>query len=291
MLSEGQKRVSIAESPDLRGYVDWELIDDKTGKVVRRGKRRLRLLPPSLYTRLPFFIRRRFPLGSENAIVDDGRNQLANAMIGTTVTFPEYMAVGTGTNLVASSDTDLQTISQYDGSNDAKIASGKSLFGNFTSRLSTQFLTTEANVNIRELGLFDAANAGKMWARVNVVINKTSSQRLNVFWYIVFERRSSLAIKTGSSIGATGTSTANTVSTLTFVSAVTVMRIFNNTGGIVYIRLNDALDGTTPTNYDYKLADQDEFELLNEEISISTLSILATTTFTMPHNTFVARGW
>lgn len=284
-------RVSIAESPDLRGYVDWELIDDKTGRIVRRGKRRLRFLSPSLYTKLPRFIRTKFPLGDQNAIVDGGRNRLADAMIGTATTFPEYIAVGTGSNLVASSDTDLQTLSQYDGSNDAKIASGKSLFGNFTSRISTQFLTTEANVNIRELGLFDAANSGNLWARVNVVINKTSTQRLNVFWYIVFERRSSLAIKTGSSVGATGALTANTVGTLTFASAVTILRFFNNTGGIVYVRINDALESATPTNYDFKLADQDEISLLGEEISISILSVLSTIGVTMPANTLIARGW
>lgn len=289
-------RAGIYDDMKPRGFVHWELLDDKTGKVTQRGRGKLdvwweRFLPKNarlfLFARFPQF------LGDENAILDFTRNKMADFFIGTSVIPPEFIGIATGTGSVGSGDTTLDTPVDYDGANEAKIADSKTIFGDFTSRLVTQFSTSQANQNIRQIGLFDAANAGSLWAKVKVTINKVSTERLNIYWYITWERRAGLAIKTGASISPTGTVTLDTVSTLTFASAVTVIMLENNSGSIIYVKFNAALDsGTSPTNYDIKMADGDRIELTQEELSVTTLSLAsAAATFTMPDNNFIASGW
>tara|TARA_Y100000310_G_C20684585_1_gene818142 strand:+ start:922 stop:1845 length:924 start_codon:yes stop_codon:yes gene_type:complete len=274
----------------VKGYVDWELIDDATGKVTKHG----RAWSHSRLTRfLPDWIASRLPLGKENAIVNNARNQLANALIGTSVTYPEYIAIGTGTDSVAASDTALQTVSQYDGANDAKQAVSRTLKGQFTARIVAQFTTAQANVNIREVGLFEANDASQnMWARVNINVNKNETERLNIYWYLVFERRTGLAIKTGASIGATGTIVADTDSTLTFASSVTIVMITNNSGVKAYFKLNEALTGgASPTNYDFSLDNGEAYIQSDEEIEVSTIHVIMNDAFTMPDNELSVRGW
>jgi hypothetical protein len=291
--------LKIAEPAILRGYVDWELVDDKTGRVTSNGRgwirrkwlgRRLSRILDFLTPYLPF-LSRLFPYGVENALVNTARNKLANAFIGTATTYPQWIGIGTGTNDVGGGDTALQTLVHYDGTNDAKVADSKTLKGQFTSRIITQFTTAQANQSIRELGLFDAANSGNLWARVRVTINKTSSERLNVHWYIIFERRSSLAIKTGASIGATGTITANTDITLTFSSSVTIVIIFNNSSVPMYIKFNGALTSSPPTDYDAYIESGGHFIMSDEEIDVSTVHVYMNAAITMPHNNLTVRGW
>lgn len=260
-------RTRVADnSLKIRGYVRWELV----GKVWRPERGR-----------------------AENAVVDTGRAQLAKLLSGATVSLPRYVAVGTGTTDVSSSQTDLIALSKYDGINDAKLASSVDVKGQFTTRILTQFTQTEANINIKELGLFDAANnPKKMWARVRVAINKTSVNRLNVFWYITLERRSGVAIKTGASISATGTYTQNADSTLTFASNVTVLQIHNNTGVALYVRLNAAMSGNPPNDYDFRLPDGGSLFIDNEAVEISTVHVFGSATgFTLPDNRLVCKGW
>ena len=130
-----------------------------------------------------------------------------------------------------------------------------------------------------------------MWARVNVNITKTPQQKVNIYWYLVFERRTGLAIKSGESIGATGSITANTASTLSFVSQVTICTIHNNTGQPLYVKLNGVLVGTPPTNYDFILLDGQSYLQSDEEIAINTVGVYVNATITMPSNTIVVRGW
>ena len=288
-------RQNFIDGYKASGYVHWEKINDETGKVVSRGKGKLERKWLNL---LPNLVQRRLPsswLGESNAVVNEGRNRLAQLMIGTSITIPKWVAVGTGTNGVAAADTALQTLSHYDGANDAKVAASQTLKGQFTARIVAQFGTTEANVNIRELGLFDAANSGNMWARVRVTIDKTASERLNVYWYIAFERRTGLAIKTGASIAATGTATTQTDSTLTFASAVTIVSIENNTGGVLYVKLNEAVTGAgaAPTGYDFRMADGSRVFLNNEEVSVATVHVIKISAgnITLPHNELVCMGW
>lgn len=290
--------IKLLEKAVPKGYVYWELIDDATGRVTKRGKGIVpRSLRERLYDLLPFFLypflRRFFPLGYENAILDFMRNKMADFFIGTSVTPPTFIGIATGTGNVGAGDTTLDTPVDYDGANEAKVVDSKTIFGEFTSRLVVQFSTSEAIQSIRQIGLFDAANSGSLWAKVKVTINKVSTERLNIYWYITWERRAGLAIKTGASISPAGTATQNTISTLTFASAVTVIMLENNSGSIIYVKFNAALDsGTAPKNYDIKMADGDRVELTQEELSVITLSIAsAAATFTMPDNKFIASGW
>ena len=260
-------RGSIKEGMSPKGYVLWELYDVNTNKVVKSGH--------------------------SNVIVNKARETLASAMIGTAVTFPGFIAVGTGTNTPAASDTGLQTLSQYNGANNAKAVDSKTIRSIYTARFIGQFLTTEANITIRELGLFDTAIATNLWARVAVNITKTSSQRLTIYWYITFERSTNVAIKSGASIGATGTLTANTASTATFASAVTVLIVHNNHATEkMYFKINEALENVAnPNNADFILAAGEKFELLNEEISVTTISVVKPTTVTLSHTDVSIRGW
>lgn len=291
-------KAHIVDLAQARGYVDWQLIDNTTGKIVDRGVGYTNQWYERVFDFLPHWVVSRlqsiFPLGTRNAVLDTARTNLANAFIGTAQTYPQFVAIGTGTNGVASSDTGLQTLVQYDGANNAKQASSRNLKGNFTSRIVTNFPTGEANQNIRELGLFEEAAATNIWARVNVTINKTSSQRLNIFWYILFERRTGLAIKTGISIAATGTLTNDTDSTLTFSSNVTVVVIENNNAGLTYVRINGAIVGdATPTVYDFIMQANSRKEFLAEEFDISTLHVVRKQAgnITLPNNEFSAVGW
>tara|TARA_Y100000310_G_scaffold160685_1_gene160461 strand:- start:377 stop:1291 length:915 start_codon:yes stop_codon:yes gene_type:complete len=295
-------KLGLREDFKVKGYVHWELIDSTSGKIVETGKGRveersfIHRIPYStlalLPSRLQAWAEHFFPLGTENAIVDHARNQLATAMIGTAVTYPSFVAVGTGTTAVGASQTGLVTVSQYDGANDAKAAASRTLKGQFTSRIVTQFDTDEANVTIRELGLFEANDAStNMWARVRVTIAKTSSNRLNIYWYILFERRAGVAIKSGASIGATGTVTSNTDITLNFASAVTIVVIHNNSGVRMYVKFNAALTGSPPTDYDFILEDGQTYMQSEEEIEISTVHVYMDDAITMPDNKLVVRGW
>ena len=287
--------IKMLEHGQAVGRVHWELVDVETGKVVQQGEGIIespwmkfipKFMRPWLFNRYPHL------LGQHNAIVNHMRQTLATAMIGTSVTFPGFIGIATGTGDITASDTALATPVDYDGANEAKANDSKSKRGLFTSRFVTQFTTAEANENIRQLGFFDAANSGNLWAKVSVVINKTSSERLNIYWYFTFERRSGLAIKSGESIGTSGNIALNTDSTLTFASPVTILRIMNNSGTLMHVKLNGGMDsGTVPTDYDYIIPDGESRELLNEEIEVSTVHIVMAEAITMPDNQVSIRGW
>jgi hypothetical protein len=282
-------RLALVDGLEARGYVHWELVDDKTGRVTKHGEGHGER---TYWKFLPKWLHSWLPLGRRNAIVNNGRARFADAFIGTSVTYPSFIALGTGTNKVAASDTGLQTVSQYDGSNDAKVANSRTLKGLYTSRITVQFATTEANINVREVGLFEANDSSQnMWARVNINVTKTSSERLNIYWYVTFERREGLAIKSGASIATSGNIADATTSTLTFASPVTIFTIHNNSGVSMYVKLNEALTGSPPTNYDFLIEDSDTIFQSDEEIEVSTVHVYKAGAVTMPHNSVSVRGW
>ena len=289
-----QARNNFIDPFAVKGYVHWE-ITDENGKVKRRGEG----MGSQWWLKcIPSFIRRILPFGRQNAVVVSARANLANMMTGATVTPPSYIMVGTGTNTVAGGDTSLQTPIVYTGSTYGKAVSSRSVFSQWTVRYIVSFTTTEittsgSNVNIKEAGLFTGAGINDgMWARVNLDVTKAPTENLNIYWYITFERRSGLAIKTGSSSATTGNITQNTSSTLTFASPVTIVTIHNDTGARAYFKFNDALVGTPPTNFDLVLEDGQSWWLSEEEIEISTVHVYATSgTFTMPSSTLSIRGW
>ncbi len=250
------------------GTVVWELIDEKTGILLKCGKAR-------------------------NSILNFMRNDLADMFIGVAITPPTFIGIATGTGEIGAADVALDTPVDYDGSNEAKVVDSKSLLGLYTSRLVVQFSTTEANQNVRQIGLFDAANSGNLWCKFKVSVNKTTTERLNIYWYITWERKSNLAIKTGTSIAATGTITADADSTLTFASAVTSCIITNNTAEVIYIKLNGAMSGTPPTGWDYLIPANSKVEIIEEQFQISTLHVYKELAgnITLPDNEFSAVGW
>jgi hypothetical protein len=268
MLSNSAITGKIYHSLNPIGVVSWILEDVNTG-IKKYGS-------------------------SDNLIVNTGRIEMAKAILDQTFAIPDYIGLGTGTTSPAAGDTDLETIFQYDGANNAKQVAGKFIVSTFKARITGQFITTEGNTTIREIGLFSAANTPyTMWARVAVNITKTTSHRLTVFWHITFERDTDVALKVGTSIAATGTVTQNTDSALSFASNVTVLRLVNNTGAVLYVRLNGATTGgNPPTTYDYRMANGDSLELMNEEIEISQVNVLSTiATFSLPDNQLVCVGW
>lgn len=293
-------KVGMQEEFTVKGYVHWELVNDKTGKIVDQGigvverpwHHRFFLNLASLF---PSFSFKRFNIfGTDNAIVNHARNKLAGALTGSSIVYPTFIGVGTGTNTVGASDTALQTVSQYDGSNDAKAATSRTLKGQFTSRIIAQFDTDEANVTIRELGLFEANDASQnMWARANVTIAKTSSDTLSVYWYIIFERRAGVAIKAGTSISATGTTVANTDSTLTFAAAVTIFTVHNNTGVVMYLKLNGAMTGSPPQNYDFVLQDGQSLVQSDEEVEVANIHVYLNSAIdpVQTSNLLTVQGW
>ena len=279
-----------------RGYVHWEILDEDDN-VIERG---YGVGSQWWLKYIPNFLHRFLPYGKQNAIVDTARKRITDWVAGGSApAVPNYVGVGTGTDPVASSDTGLETAIPYTGvTATAKIADTTSVFGEMSVRYVTSFGTQEittgaSNVVIREFGLFTGTDlsTSDMWARVNVNIDKSPQQKVNVYWYLVFERRTGLAIKSGESIGATGSITANTASTLSFVSQVTICTIHNNTGQPLYVKLNGVLVGTPPTNYDFILLDGQSYLQSDEEIAINTVGVYVNATITMPSNTIVVRGW
>ena len=262
-------RGGIKEGMEPRGYVRWTLTDAKTGRFKKSG-------------------------GCHNLLVNKTREQLASAIIGGSVTYPGFIGVGVGTSTPASSDTGIETVSQFNGSNDAKAVDSKSVRSIYTARFVVQFTTGQANTAIKELALLTTADDGDLWARVAVTITKTSSERLTIYWYIIFDRSLDVAIKSGASTAATGTFSNSTPVTLTFASAITVLMLHNNSGTQVYFKINEALDGADPpVDYDGVLQDNDRFELLNEEISVSTVSVWGTAlgSAAAPSNVIGCVGW
>ena len=166
-----------------KGYVHWE-IENEDGNVIRRGVR----TGSQWWVKLiPQFLHRFIPLGKRNAIVNKARSEIASFLQGGSVTVPTYIAVGTGTNSVASSDTALQTAIAYTGSSvTAKAVSSRTLMNQYTCRYIASFGTTEittgsSNVVVREAGLFTTSSVtSNMWARVNMNVTKEPTERLNV---------------------------------------------------------------------------------------------------------------
>lgn len=286
-------RENFIDPFEVKGYVHWEVTDEKD-KVLRRGEGQ----GSRWITWLPYFMRKHVPYGKRNAVVNTARSQLAELLKGTSITVPSYVGVGTGTNTVAAADTALQTAVPYTGgSATAKAVTSRTILDQYTCRYITSFGTSEittssSDVTIRELGLFTTSSVtSNMWARVNVNVTKANTEKLNIYWYVVFERRTGLAIKSGASIATTGNVSANTTSTLTFATPVTVVLLHNDSGQKCWYKFNEALAGSPPTNFDIVLEDGQSWAMSEEEIEIVTVHVYVNAAITMPSNTFSVRGW
>lgn len=117
-----------------------------------------------------------------NLAVTAGRNLLRDFLNGDAVTGLTHFAVGTGTNAVTAADTALQT----EVFRDALTKKTKD-----TVKLTCQYYLASGSANgntLAEAGLFNAATAGTMYARVNLAstIVKTASIAVTFTWDLTF---------------------------------------------------------------------------------------------------------
>jgi len=110
-----------------------------------------------------------------NLVVLAGRNQIRDALYGELITAPAYMALGTSTATVASTNVALAAEVLRDVLTSRAKGSGTITFKYFLT-------STQGNgITFREAGLFNAPTAGTMFARTLFTpIDKTAS--ITVLW-------------------------------------------------------------------------------------------------------------
>lgn len=117
-----------------------------------------------------------------NLAVTAGRNLLRDFLNGDAVTGLTHFAVGTGTNAVTAADTALQTEVFRD------VITKKT---KDAAKLTAQYYLASGSANgytLAEAGLFNAATAGTMYARVKFAstIAKTASIAVTFTWDLTF---------------------------------------------------------------------------------------------------------
>lgn len=161
-------RVNTNVHIGLKGFFTVELIDAKTKEVKRR-------------------------LEFENLITDAGLNALAATQIGTLCN--SYMACGTGAVAPAVTDTILgaEVASRSNSTGGIAGTSGSGpAFAYWFQKTTRNFIESQVNGNLTELGLFTASSGGTMWCRqlfkdgagAPTVIVKTAAEQLRVTYEI-----------------------------------------------------------------------------------------------------------
>jgi hypothetical protein len=122
----------------------------------------------------------------DNTIVTTGRRwvlqQIASSDIVTSQSI-SYIAVGTGTNAPATSDTALQ-------SETTRIAISSFITSNLTSNPPSwqaiiSLATNQANTTLGEIGLFNSSSGGTMLGRATFsTINKSTSNTLSLTYVV-----------------------------------------------------------------------------------------------------------
>ena len=300
----------IQDPFSLNGHVSWILTDMNTGKKKYGGG----YSKFSLAKYIPDFVKRNWKKGIPNNATNVARTGLADFMTGATVAPPTLIGLGTGTTSASAADTKLETPLNFNtggGTTYTKTVGTRYLKSQYEARFIETFQANEVanGTQIREIGLFDATgtdgDAG-LWARVGVDITKANTEKLDVSWSLITERRAGLAIKSGESIGVVGTVVDKDTTqdnTLTFQNSAgsaqpcTIVFIHNDTSQRLYLKFNGAFTGATtsaaPNNYDIVLEDGQSFYQSDEEIEIANVHVYGDvgSTITMPSNLFVIRGW
>lgn len=123
-----------------------------------------------------------------NMVVDSGLNLIASIIAGTQAT-PYYIAIGTDGTAVQPSD---QTLYAEHHREQVASATTGPLLGQVN--ISAFFLATDANVHIREVGLFGGSgasnpNGGTMIARTTIDYdNSVGAVNITVEWVLTFSR-------------------------------------------------------------------------------------------------------
>jgi hypothetical protein len=118
----------------------------------------------------------------DNVVTNNGRDRIAALISQSSVVFPSYIAIGTGTTAVAVTDTAMETEVDRNAITSTTDASGVVSFQAFFSK-------TQANGStISEVGLFDAAAAGTMICHslLGATIAKDNTISITVTWTITF---------------------------------------------------------------------------------------------------------
>lgn len=156
------KRVGHAVRKRIRAKAHvnvWvDLIDVATGAVIERQE-------------------------THNLVVNAGLNMIRDMVNGTSVAGVSRFAIGTGTNPVQATDTALQTEVLRD------VFTGPATTGAQNLTIQYYLSSTSANGNtLTEAGLFNAASAGTMYARVLLAsaIVKSSAVAVSFTWTLTW---------------------------------------------------------------------------------------------------------
>ena len=114
-------------------------------------------------------------------IVDAWLNAIRDFIYGDSITYPGFIAIGTGTTAASSSDTTLETEILPDGANRNAITSRTKPAAKKV-RLQTIIAAGHANGNaLTEVGVLNAATGGTLMNHViNTVVNKTAAFELKI---------------------------------------------------------------------------------------------------------------
>lgn len=122
----------------------------------------------------------------DNAIMKLQAYQMADILQGSTGDLElRYCAIGTGTNPTTINDTKLQT--EY-----FRVFRGALARDGYKVIAEFNFLKSEANTDWKEIGVFcgtnatSTVNAGKLWSKAGITLNKTSSQEVLVQYSVNF---------------------------------------------------------------------------------------------------------
>jgi hypothetical protein len=106
-------------------------------------------------------------------------SHLGNVSPSPSVLYPNYVALGTGTNAPANSDTTLQTETYR------KLVASRTSASN-VAYITGFFATTDTTGTFRECGLFidgtASANTGTLLSRVTINITKGGTETLTLDW-------------------------------------------------------------------------------------------------------------
>lgn len=120
----------------------------------------------------------------QNLIPTVGRTLIANNLTDSTPDddpYANYVAVGTGTNVPANGDTQLQT-------EHTRTTTASASNSNNIGYITGFYGYTQANATLREAGIFcngtATANSGKLLSRVAMNVTKAATNTLTLDWTI-----------------------------------------------------------------------------------------------------------
>jgi hypothetical protein len=120
-------------------------------------------------------------LNVTNLVVDTGLAYIASRMKDTSATAMSHMAIGSGTNDPAASDTALQTSL-------GRVALTSTTVTNNSVAYVASFPAGTGTGAVTEAGIFNASSGGTMLCRTEfAVINKAAGDSMTITWTVTVE--------------------------------------------------------------------------------------------------------